>query len=523
MVANLFLLSRPAFADVPNKKAFSVPSAAKAKAEKISVEISAGEKPEVVWDKFFSNHSPDQAAVRDAVRRLMEDAKYDHVIALIGAALRHQQPQPWMYEAMCLAMQAAGRPKADIERAVMSAVDFAGNTSDLMYVGAYLMNMGMNQRALDIFRQVSAVEPLRPEPYMLGLKAARATGNLDGLRWASLGILGQAWPKEHRAVWQAGLGVAEEVLAKLKAEGRTREADEFLAALDKAVERDCIVIVNYTGDAQLDLVVQEPTGSVCSFRMPRTASGGALLGDAIAQANGDNGGGKSEVYVCPQGFDGTYRMAIHRVFGNVTAGKVHVKVMTHYRGKNAVSVEKTIPLVKDEAQIAFDLKDGRRKEPIADQQIANAAANQLQNNAQAQILAQQLDASVDPSALGSLAAARSLYGGNGGGLGGNGLAGNPFFGGRGAVGYQPVIEKYREGASMTVTAVVSADRRYVRCSFPMQGLTFSGIGQVNTFNTVTGQGGTTAGGTGGQGFGGQSSGNIGSEGGFGGSGSGSSF
>jgi hypothetical protein len=79
-----------------------------------------------------------------------------------------------------------------------------------------------------------------------------------------------------------------------------------------------------------------------------------------------------------------------------------------------------------------------------------------------------------------------------------------------------VIEKYREGASMTVTAVVSADRRYVRCSFPIQGLTFSGIGEVNTFNTVTGQGGQTEGGTGGQGFGGLSGGNTsGSSGGFG--------
>ena len=130
----------------------------------------------MVWDKYFSTHTPDQAAVRDAVRRLMNDAKYDHVIALIGAALRHQQPQPWMYEAMCLAMQAAGRPKEEIERAVMSAVDFAQTPSDLMYIGAYLMNMGYERTRVGRLPPSAAIDPLRPEPYMLGLKAARQDG-----------------------------------------------------------------------------------------------------------------------------------------------------------------------------------------------------------------------------------------------------------------------------------------------------------------------------------------------------------
>jgi hypothetical protein len=366
--------------------------------------------------------------------------------------------------------------------------------------------MGYNERALEVCRQVSVIAPLMPEPYMLGLKAARKTNNLDGLQWASLGILGQSWPQEQVSVWQAGVGVAEEVLAKLKAEKRTQEADAFRSVLDKAVERDCVVVVNYTGDAQLDLLVLEPTGSICSYRTPRTASGGMLLGNSISQTSSDNGGGKSEVYVCSQGFNGNYRIAIHRVFGNVATGKVHVKVMTHFLGANPVIVEKTIPLVKDGAQIAFELNDGRRKEPIADQQIANAAAGQLQLNALqskvgAQVLAQQIDGSISPSAMAGLGG--SLNGGVGlGGLRGLGGLGNfPINGG--AVGYMPQITQYPEGAMLFAKAVVSADRRYVRVSpSPF----FSGIGQVNTFNTFTGANGTSPGGTGGQGFGGLSGG-----------------
>ncbi len=259
----------------------------------------------------------------------MSQRKFDHVIALINAALRHRQAQQWMYEALALALEAAGRPKAEIERAVMSAVDFVDNTADLMYIGAYLSQLGLDRRALQVYRQAAALDPIRPEPYMLGLRAARAIDDLDGLKWASLGILGQAWPKEQANVWQAGLGVANEVLDRLRAEKRTKEADQFLAALDEAVARDCVAVVTWTGEGDVDVLVEEPSGTVCSLRNPRTTAGGILIGDDIRQAGRDSFGGHSAVYVCPKGFDGTYRMLVRRVWGNVTAGKVNVEVITH--------------------------------------------------------------------------------------------------------------------------------------------------------------------------------------------------
>ncbi len=61
-------------------------------------------------------------------------------------------------------------------------------------------------------------DPLSSEPYMLGLKAARELNDLDGLRWASLGILNQAWTKDQAQVWQSGVGVAKEILQRLQAE-----------------------------------------------------------------------------------------------------------------------------------------------------------------------------------------------------------------------------------------------------------------------------------------------------------------
>ncbi|MBN2578758.1 MAG: hypothetical protein JXB10_07170 [Pirellulales bacterium] len=460
--------------------------------EDISLEINPQLKPEVAWERYFSDHQPEPAAVRCAVRRLMNDRKYDQVIALIAAALRHGQVQSWMYQAMALAMQADHRPKEEIERAILSAVDFCDNTTDLTYIAAHLTRLGLYNRALDLYRQAAVLEPLRPEPYMLGLKAARAAGNEEGLRWACLGILRQAWPKEQAHVWQAGMGVARELLEKYQAENRPQELESFRSQLDEAVCRDCIVVVSYTGEGQVDLVVEEPTGTVCSYRTPRTVSGGMLVGDALSQANSEDTGAHREIYVCPQGFEGTYRLLIRRVWGNVTAGKVHVDLYVHHLAKQNAHMGRNVELKNDEAAVVFDLKDGRRREPLREQQVAAAAVGQIAVNRQ--ILAQQIALAADPRAAGAMAQSRSLAGSNGGEAATPGFL--PF-GFRGAVGYMPMVQNYPEGTQAGFAAVVSADRRYVRVSvYPM----FSGISEVNTFNYSTGQSGSSNGSTGGSGF-----------------------
>jgi hypothetical protein len=123
------------------------------------------------------------------------------------------------------------------------------------------------------------------------------------------------------------------------------------------------------------------------------------------------------------------------------------------------------------------------------------------------ILAQQLAGAVDPQSTLTPGQFR----------GGSGFGGFPFFGG-GAVGYQPVITILPQGANLMgpggggITAVVSADRRYVRISASPF---FSGVGQVNTFNTTSGASTSQSGGTGNQGYSGAfgGSGNSGSGGG----------
>ncbi len=194
-----------------------------------------------------------------------------------------------------------------------------------------------------------------------------------------------------------------------------------------------------------------------------------LLGDSSSADQAAANGTTSETYECPEAFAGTYRVVIRRVWGKVTAGKVTVDVYAHYGTPEEKHMRQQIPLGEQDAMVVFDLDRGRRQEPLAEHQVANAAAGQLAIN-QA-ILAQQLNqiATSQSGANGSLGVSRQ------------GLFGIPFI--NQAVGYQPVITTLPAGARLSVSGVVSADRRYVRISpSPF----FSGVGNVTTFNLLTG-------------------------------------
>ena len=492
-------LSRPSpFAPAPAGAALPAAPAKKAAPRKpVEIELTEGVDPEQVWNDYFVKHqgddAPDTASVRDKARELMKDRKFAHVIAMLNAALRNQQGQPWMFEALALAMQADQRSRADVERALMSALDFVKTTTDMMYLAQYLARAGFEQRALQLFRQASELDPTSSEPYAAGLRLAQRLDDLPGIQWAVAGILSQAWPNDQKEIWDTAYRVASSTLDRLQSEHKKKEAKAFRAALDQALVRDCVVIVSWTGDADVDLMVEEPSGTICSFRFPRTTAGGLMLGDAAPKTGERKTDGASEVYVCPKGFDGTYRVMIRRVWGKLAANKVTLDIYWHYYSKAEKKQTKQIELTDDVAVATFDLADGRRKEPLDEHQVALAAAGQMMVGGV--LLAQQLNALNDPQALGNFLTGTSMANAAETGFNPN----NPFmpFGPTSALGYQPVISTLPKGAMMMTSAVVSADRRYVRVSpSPL----FSGVTEVNTFNYVTGSSGTSNG-AGGGGFG----------------------
>src|SRR5581483_4224189 len=112
------------------------------KVEPIRIEFKEGDDVDAVWNDYFAAHTgdkaPSEAVVRETLRQLMKGRKFDHVIACIYAALRHQQGQPEMYEALGLAMQADQRTPDEVERVLLSALDFASNPLEVMYLAQYM-------------------------------------------------------------------------------------------------------------------------------------------------------------------------------------------------------------------------------------------------------------------------------------------------------------------------------------------------------------------------------------------------
>jgi hypothetical protein len=340
-----------------------------------------------------------------------------------------------------------------------------------MLIARYLSHLGLDGRALSVYRQVVKAAPLYQEAFALGLQAADRAKNVSGVRWATLGILEQAWPANQQAIRNTALRKAEAALNQLREAGDSAAADAFQRDLNNALVRDCVVTVSWSGDADVDLLVEEPTGTTCSLRTPRTVGGGVCLGDDFAAEGKAAADGFQETYVCPRGFAGEYRVRIRKVWGNLVADRVTVDVYKYFRSQNQQHERQHVTIGEEDAMVVFNLESGRRTDRLEDQQLA--AAIDRQREVAGKVLAQQFgqgqgvgslaDPSIIPSRnnLDPLDLRRQLALAQGG-----------------AVGFQPVIITLPEGTEMIATAVVSADRRYVRITASPS---FTGIGNVTTF------------------------------------------
>jgi hypothetical protein len=283
-----------------------------------------------------------------------------------------------MYEGLALALDAADRDEAEIKRALLSAADFAGNSDQLMYIAVQMAGRDLNESALKLLQQVAEVEPDRYEPFMHGMKIAEQLDDVDAIRWATAGVLSRAWPKDKAHLWQNAYRLATATLEQLKAAGHDEDADAFEASLNEALVRDCLVVVRWTGDADLDLIVAEPDGGVCSFRNPNTPAGGLMMGDVYPGLTTDaDVDGSVEVYVCPQAFNGDYQMLVRRVWGEVTADKVTVDIHKNVNTDHYEHTHLQIPISEKDALVKFDLVAGRRTQYLSDAQVANSAEKQL--------------------------------------------------------------------------------------------------------------------------------------------------
>ncbi|WP_442506972.1 hypothetical protein SH528x_005850 [Novipirellula sp. SH528] len=490
----------------------------------IRLQVAEGQSKAEAWDQFFASEKIESAEdltrldqrIRSTVRewstkalKFQESGKPEQTVACfvemrdtIAAAMRAGHVQTWMYQAYAIALKATNAPKEEIERTLLSAVDFAETPEEVLHVAARLEEVGSGAAALQLCKKISALDPYRREPYLMGLRIAQQLNDVDALSWACSGVLSQAWPEKFQPIVEQARLVARATHSELIAEGRTEDAQKFSDSLRLAASHDAIVRVSWTGDADLDVAVEEPSGTVCAIDSPSSAGGGTLLGDSFPGRGDDELGTVSETYLCPKGFTGKYRLLIRRVWGDVSTGNATVEIITDVGRPTQRFIREEIPIGEQDALVVFEVKEGQRKEDIAAAQLAHLRDVQrdMNHDALAQFAGDGPDAAQVLQNL--FNDVQSLTGGSVGGAGGaggvGGLGGLGRFN-RGAVGFRPEITQLPEGASVSTLAIISSDRRYVRIS-PVP--TFSQVGDVRTFNFVDGDSGTVPGGGGGGGLGG---------------------
>ena len=424
--------------------------------------------------------------VRATAADLGKEGRYDRAAELISATIAAGYAESWMYEALAVALEAAGRPKSEVERALLSAADFAASPTELLALANYLARFGSVGQAIRVCQQVTRLDPANREAFAIGMTLAARSNDVAALRWACAGVLSHEWPADQRDVAARAARLAKATIDDLRSQGKPEEAAAFEAAIDEALVRDLEVEVSWNGDADLDILVEEPPGTVCSLASPRSTSGGTLLGDTDAATDPTNAT-QRERYVAAQAFPGPYRILVRRAVGKVAAGTITAEMTLHKGTDREQKLKRQVPLGAAEVLLTVDLPLGRRREPLLDAQVAQDVA--VQQNVGRAILAQQLAGIDDPAAAASLSQSR--------GGGGPQVAPGLPFGRGGATGYQPVISTLPEGTNMSALAVVSADRRYVRATVtPL----FSGVGQVTQFN-FSGGGAQGTGGMGGGGGG----------------------
>lgn len=404
----------------------------------------------------------------------MHEAKRDaDVILVIEAAILNGQTQTWMYEVLAGAMQAAGRPKADVERVLLSGVDFtAVNVPNMLVSAAYLTRFGLHARALQLYRQASSLAPLRAEPYVLGLKLAREAKDPEALEWAAAGILTQAWMKDHESLHkQAEEAVieAEELFQKRGDKERLKQFKEQIAA---ARQRDLVLKLTWNGDADLDLSVEEPLGTVCSRQQKLSRGGGVLVHDGA----GPKSQNAYELYVCPLAATGEYRVTVRYLYGNVVAKQAKLTITRQQGTPQESTTTQAVTITGETTVVKLTLQGGRRTElgPELPKEVADMRrVRKTRHEAVSEILqvAHSAESRVDRE---EFIRQRDVLLQTLGGF-------------RAAA--QPVIQSIPEGVQAGAMAVVSPDRRYVRLSLNP---TFTAITDVFTFTFAGASAGANA-------------------------------
>jgi hypothetical protein len=256
----------------------------------------------------------DPEKLRTTVLRLNQLRKtVEAQAALVGYLTNNKKhAEPWMYEALALAIEINRGAAADVKTALNFAADLAErshNPNHLVSAADKLFLKGYFDRVGPLLDQAMVQVPHRAEPLLMSINLAQKVKDPIRMSISVERLLSLGWPGRDE-YYRIEAGNQVDLLEKaLREDRRVADADAMRAKLAESEARDLFLRLTWDGDADFDLAVDEPLGATASFQTPRTVFGGSVIKNGY-------GTHPEEVYVCPRAFDGDYTVRITTIWTN---------------------------------------------------------------------------------------------------------------------------------------------------------------------------------------------------------------
>ena len=325
----------------------------------------------------------DPERLRKTVRDLNRVGKPREVhAALIGYLENHSKlAEPWMYEALAAAIELNQGSAGDVKKALYYAADLAQRTHNpnhLVSAADQLLLRGYLERVGPLLDEAMPLVPHRCEPMVMSIILAQKTSDPKRMADAVDSLLSLGWPGQDEYFRLESANQVETLAKSLRRGWQGQEADQLLAKLTASQARDLFVRLTWDGDADFDLLVDEPLGATASYQNPRTVFGGSILKNGY-------GSHPEEVYVCPRGFAGDYTIRVCTIYTNPDKPVTRLTLETITHEGTTGEKKQTFDLNPDKPDkpVVVHLTAGRRKKvlPYVDSfaELMKAAAPALKN------------------------------------------------------------------------------------------------------------------------------------------------
>src|SRR5262249_1178480 len=145
------------------------------------------------------------------------------------------------------------------------------NPNYLVSVADQMFLLGYLDRVGTLLDQAAELVPYSAGPSVMSINLAQKTKDPKRMGDAVDRLLSLGWPGDpgfDEGVRRETRKQVETLARSLREEGRTDEADALLKRLSDSEARDLFIRLSWVGDADLDLVVEDPLGATTKVSTP---------------------------------------------------------------------------------------------------------------------------------------------------------------------------------------------------------------------------------------------------------------